>query len=51
MVYITHKKSRSTRRLWNGDKNKKARDIGLREPRPDNHTDGPEFSPLFNGSL
>ena len=23
----------------------KARDIGLREPQPDNHTDEPEFRP------
>ena len=25
---------------------KKARDIGLREPQPSNHTDEPEFCPL-----
>ncbi len=26
--------------------NKKARDIGLREPQPSNHTGEPEFCPL-----
>ena len=38
MACITHKKNRSTRRLWSGDGQKKAKDIELSEPQLDNHT-------------
>lgn len=38
MAVVLHKKSRSIAAAWAWQKNKKPRDIELREPQPGNHT-------------